>query len=175
MGYPHLRVSIPRVVKKLAGIGRRGIMAHPHERKQMGTLARVRHRSGESGIAAPERGLGGENRILRAHLPSRMRLSDPQRSTLAEIGKRLGRKALAPVACVAKPDTILPGAGIEIGERKALFKVVRVGTRFGVTADGQRFLMREAPEQIAPDTPEITVVLNWFAELGQASRPVNPN
>src|SRR5215471_1387010 len=29
------------------------------------------------------------------------------RSTLAEIGKRLGRKALAQVACVAKPDTIL--------------------------------------------------------------------
>jgi hypothetical protein len=32
-----------------------------------------------------------ENRILRAHLPARMRLSDPERSTLAEIGKRLGR------------------------------------------------------------------------------------
>jgi hypothetical protein len=36
-----------------------------------------------------------------------MRLSDPQRSTLAEIGKRLGRSALQQVACVAKPDTIL--------------------------------------------------------------------
>src|ERR1044072_1723726 len=36
-----------------------------------------------------------------------MRLSDPERSTLAEIGKRLGRAALAEVACVAKPDTIL--------------------------------------------------------------------
>src|SRR5215469_15532811 len=31
----------------------------------------------------------------------------PERSTLAEIGKRLGRKALAQVASVAKPDTIL--------------------------------------------------------------------
>jgi transposase len=51
--------------------------------------------------------LAAENRILRAHLPSRLRLSDPQRSTLAEIGKRLGRKALAEVALVAKPDTIL--------------------------------------------------------------------
>ena len=47
--------------------------------------------------------LVAENRILRAHLPSRLRLSDPQRSTLAEIGKRLGRKALAEVARVAKP------------------------------------------------------------------------
>src|SRR5215212_7049520 len=51
--------------------------------------------------------LAAENRILRAHLPSRLRLSSPERETLAEIGKRLGRKALARVACVAKPDTIL--------------------------------------------------------------------
>ena len=51
--------------------------------------------------------LAAEKGILRAHLPTRLRLSDPERSTLAEIGKRLGRKALAQVACVAKPDTIL--------------------------------------------------------------------
>jgi hypothetical protein len=51
--------------------------------------------------------LAAENRILRAKLPSRLRLSDPERATLAEIGKRLGRKALRAVACVAKPDTIL--------------------------------------------------------------------
>src|SRR3954452_21059942 len=48
-----------------------------------------------------------ENRILRAHLPHRLRLTDPQRSTLAEIGKRLGRKALAEVSVVARPETIL--------------------------------------------------------------------
>src|SRR5215469_16688705 len=51
--------------------------------------------------------LAAENRILRAHLPARLRLSYPERSTLAEIGKRLGCKALAQVACVAQPDTIL--------------------------------------------------------------------
>ena len=51
--------------------------------------------------------LAAENRILRAHLPPRLRLSDPERSTLAEIGKRLGRKLLKDLACVAKPDTIL--------------------------------------------------------------------
>jgi putative transposase len=42
-----------------------------------------------------------ENRILRAHLPTRLRLSDPERSTLAEIAKRLGRKNLELVASVA--------------------------------------------------------------------------
>jgi hypothetical protein len=51
--------------------------------------------------------LAAENRILRAYLPARLRLSGPERSALAEIGKRLGRKALTDVACIAKPDTIL--------------------------------------------------------------------
>src|SRR3982074_3061529 len=51
--------------------------------------------------------LAAENCILRAHIEGRLRLSDPERATLAEIGKRLGRKALREVACVAKPDTIL--------------------------------------------------------------------
>jgi transposase len=51
--------------------------------------------------------LAAENRILRAQLPKRLRLTDPQRCTLAEIGKRLGRKALGQVACVVKPETIL--------------------------------------------------------------------
>jgi putative transposase len=48
-----------------------------------------------------------ENRILRLHLPGRVRLTHPQRATLAAIGKRLGRQALAHVASVAKPETIL--------------------------------------------------------------------
>jgi len=48
-----------------------------------------------------------ENRILRAQLPTRLRLPDPKRATLAEIAKRLGRKALHEVTQVAKPDTIL--------------------------------------------------------------------
>ena len=51
--------------------------------------------------------LAAENRILRTKLPARLRLSNPERITLAEIAKRLGRKALREVACVAKPDTIL--------------------------------------------------------------------
>src|SRR5947209_230696 len=48
-----------------------------------------------------------ENRILRSHLPPRVRLTDPQRATLAAIGKRLGRQALESVALVVKPETIL--------------------------------------------------------------------
>ena len=51
--------------------------------------------------------LAAENRILKAQLKGRLRLSDAERATLAEIGHRLGRKALAEVATVARPDTIL--------------------------------------------------------------------
>ena len=47
-----------------------------------------------------------ENRILKSHCKT-LRLNDGERQTLAEIGKRVGRKALQQVASVAKPDTIL--------------------------------------------------------------------
>src|SRR5215471_8029626 len=51
--------------------------------------------------------LAAENRILKARLQPGWRLSDGERATLAEIGKRLGRKGLQQVARIAKPDTIL--------------------------------------------------------------------
>lgn len=51
--------------------------------------------------------LAAENGILRAHLQPGLRLSDGERATLAEIGKRLVRKRLQQVARIAKPDTIL--------------------------------------------------------------------
>ena len=43
--------------------------------------------------------LTAENRILKAQLKTPLLLTDPQRITLAEIGYRLGRKALEDVAC----------------------------------------------------------------------------
>ncbi len=49
--------------------------------------------------------LAAENRILRTKLPSRLRLTGPERVALAENGKRVGRKALREIAGVAKPDT----------------------------------------------------------------------
>jgi putative transposase len=51
--------------------------------------------------------LVAENRILKAHNRGRLLLSDGEKATLAEIAKRLGRPALAQIAGVAKPDTIL--------------------------------------------------------------------
>ena len=51
--------------------------------------------------------LAAENRILKAMLKGRLTLSDAERVVLGEIGHRLGRKALAEIATVARPDTIL--------------------------------------------------------------------
>jgi len=48
-----------------------------------------------------------ENRILRNQIKGRVHLTERQRKTLAEIGKQLGKQALAEVATIVKPDTIL--------------------------------------------------------------------
>jgi putative transposase len=51
--------------------------------------------------------LMAENRILRNQLTGRVRLTDGDRRTLAEIGKKLGKQALAEVATLVTPETIL--------------------------------------------------------------------
>jgi putative transposase len=48
-----------------------------------------------------------ENRILRGQITGRMRLTDGERRTLAEIGQKLGMHALREVASIVKPETIL--------------------------------------------------------------------
>ena len=48
-----------------------------------------------------------ENRILRHQITGRVRLTDGERKTLAEIGQKLGKQALAEVAHIVKPDTVL--------------------------------------------------------------------
>jgi len=48
-----------------------------------------------------------ENRIMRRQIKGRVQLTDADRTTLAEIGKQLGKQALEEVADIVKPDTIL--------------------------------------------------------------------
>ncbi len=52
-----------------------------------------------------------ENRILRAQIKGRLKLTDGERKTLAEIGKKLGKKALEEVVNIVKPETILAWHG----------------------------------------------------------------
>ena len=51
--------------------------------------------------------LAAENRMLRDQIKGRLPLTETERQTLAEIGKKLGKKALEEVAHVVKPDTML--------------------------------------------------------------------
>jgi len=48
-----------------------------------------------------------ENRMLRHQITGRVRLTDAERKTLAELGYKLGKQALAEVATIGKPVTVL--------------------------------------------------------------------
>jgi putative transposase len=48
-----------------------------------------------------------EHRILCSQITGRVRLTDSERKTLAEIGQKLGKQALGEVASLVKPETIL--------------------------------------------------------------------
>jgi putative transposase len=51
--------------------------------------------------------LVAENRVLRHQIKGRILLTDPERISLAQIAKRLGRKALEDVAQIVRPETVL--------------------------------------------------------------------
>ena len=100
------------MAKKLAGWWGDGVLwpIHVNENKWVRLLAYITGLVNQELLLQNEY-LAAENRILRAHLPSRLRLSDPQRSTLAEIGRRLGRKVLAQVACTPSRTRSWTGTG----------------------------------------------------------------
>ena len=97
--------------------------------------------------------LAAENRILRAHLPTRMRLSDPRRSTLAEIGKRLGRSALSrlPVSPSQIPSS--PGYRRRIARK----------------CDGSKFRPSPGRPRIAPEVEAL--IVGFARENGFAGWP----
>jgi putative transposase len=51
--------------------------------------------------------LVAENRILRHQIDGRVQLTDSERQELAKLGAKLGKKALAEIATIAKAETIL--------------------------------------------------------------------
>jgi hypothetical protein len=59
-----------------------------------------------------------ENRILRHQIKGRVRLSDGERTTLADISHKLGKQALEQVATLVTPDTIFALFFVHLDSRK---------------------------------------------------------
>jgi putative transposase len=90
--------------------------------------------------------LAAENRILKAHAPRNLRLTEGERCTLAEIGKRLGRQGLQQVARLAKPDTILGWYRQLVAEKFDGSKQRRSPGRPRVSAEIENLVVRLARE-----------------------------
>ena len=90
--------------------------------------------------------LAAENRILKAQLTGRLKLSDAERATLAQIGHRLGRKVLADVATVARPDTILAWYRKLVARKFDGSKVRRSPGRPRITRETEQLIVRMAKE-----------------------------
>jgi hypothetical protein len=90
--------------------------------------------------------LAAENRILKAQLKGRLKLSDAERATLGEIGHRLGRKVLGEVATVARPDTILAWYRKLIARRFDGSKARRGPGRPRVKLEVEQLIVRMASE-----------------------------
>jgi len=90
--------------------------------------------------------LTAENRILRAKVQGRLLLSDSEKATLAEIAKRLGRKAQADIAAVAKPDTLLRWYGELISKKFDGSRFRRSVGRPPVNEEIERLIVRIAKE-----------------------------
>jgi len=90
--------------------------------------------------------LAAENRILKAQLQGRLKLTDVERATLGEIGHRLGRKALAEVANVARPDTILAWYRKLVARKFDGSKARRSPGRPRIKAEVEQLIVRMAKE-----------------------------
>jgi putative transposase len=90
--------------------------------------------------------LAAENRILKAQIKTRLQFSDAERATLAEIGHRLGRKALEEVAVSAKPETILGWHRKLIANKFDGSKARRTHGRPRIDGDMESLVMRMAKE-----------------------------
>jgi putative transposase len=90
--------------------------------------------------------LAAENRILKAQLKGRLKLSDAERATLGEIGHRLGRKVLGQVATVARPDTILGWYRKLVARKFDGSKVRRGPGRPRIRCEVEQLIIRMASE-----------------------------
>jgi putative transposase len=103
-------------------------------------------RTVEQELLARNEYLAAENRILKAQLKGRLKLSDAERARLGEIGHRLGRKALTEVATVAMPDTILAWYRKLVASKFDGSKARRGPGRPRITREVEQLIVRMASE-----------------------------
>jgi len=87
-----------------------------------------------------------ENRILKSQLKGRLKLSDAERKALGAVGHRLGRKALADVATIARPDTILGWYRKLVARKFDGSKVRRYLDRSRIKREVEELIIRLASE-----------------------------
>jgi putative transposase len=90
--------------------------------------------------------LAAENRILKAQLKGRLKLSDAERATLGEIGHRLGRQVLGEVANVARPETILAWYRKLVARKFDGSKARRSAGRPRIKGEVEQLIVRMAKE-----------------------------
>jgi len=90
--------------------------------------------------------LAAENRILKAQLKTRLRLTGAERATLAEIAHRLGRKALEDVGNTAKPDTIMGWYRRQVARKFDSSKSRRYPGRPRIDDEIEQWVLRMAKE-----------------------------
>src|SRR6266403_812899 len=92
--------------------------------------------------------LAAENRITKAQLKGRLKLSDTERGALGGIGHRLGRKVLADVATIARPDTILGWYRKLVARKFDGSKARRGPGRPRIKREVEQFIIRMASENL---------------------------
>ena len=107
--------------------------------------------------------LVAENRILKNQIKGRLLLSDPEKKTLAEIGHRLGRKALEDVANAARPDTILGWFRKLVAQKFDGSKARRNAGRPQLSPEVEQLIVRMAKENLGWGYDKIAAAL---ANLG---------
>jgi putative transposase len=100
----------------------------------------------DQGLLARNEYLTAENCILKAQLKGRLKLSDAERATLGEIGRRLGRRVLGEVATVARPETILAWYRKLVARKFDGSKARRGPGRPRIKREVERLIVRMAEE-----------------------------
>jgi len=113
----------------------------------MGAHPGLRHGDGGPRALARNEYLAAENRIPEGPVErAAQELSDAERAMLGEIGHRLGSKALAEVATVARPDTILAWYRKLVARKFDGSKARRGPGRPRITRELEQLIVRMASE-----------------------------